>query len=93
MAGKAGRERVAVMDYYVYVLLSEKDGKLYTGISQAPEARLKAHNRGETRSTRSRRPFEMVYCERVGDRRKAREKEKFLKSGIGRDYLAKIIPR
>ena len=81
------------MEYYVYVLISKKDGKLYTGISQDPEARLKSHNRGETKSTKGRRPFELVYSEKVFNRTSARQREKYLKSGIGREFLQRIIPR
>jgi len=81
------------MEYFVYVLISEKDGKFYIGISRDPRERLKAHNRGETKSTKGRRPFKLTYTEKIGDRSKARIREKYLKSGIGREFLKTIIPR
>jgi len=49
------------MSYYVYVLISKKDLGFYVGISKNPEKRLKGHNAGDTKSTRGRRPFELIY--------------------------------
>ncbi|MCB0575617.1 MAG: GIY-YIG nuclease family protein, partial [Saprospiraceae bacterium] len=36
--------------YYVYVLLSEKDGYLYTGYTSDLRKRLEAHDNGEVKS-------------------------------------------
>ncbi|MEW6674972.1 MAG: GIY-YIG nuclease family protein [Nitrospirota bacterium] len=38
--------------HYVYVLLSEKDHKLYIGFTSDLKRRLKEHNEGKTLSTR-----------------------------------------
>jgi putative endonuclease len=73
--------------FYVYALQSLKDGQLYIGLSADPERRLREHNSGMTRSTRSRRPFELVFVEKCADRDRARKREKYLKSGIGREFL------
>ncbi len=76
--------------WYVYVLKSEKDDRHYTGMSQHVEERLIAHNQGKVRSTRSRRPFQLIYQEKVGSRSEARQRERYLKSAAGREML-KII--
>jgi putative endonuclease len=76
--------------YYVYVLRSEKDGRLYTGYSKDMESRLKVHNQGKVRSTKSRRPYVVVYFEEYKDKRTARKRELFLKSGKGRSYLREV---
>ena len=73
--------------WYIYVAQSLKDGYFYTGISEDPNKRLGQHNSGMTRSTKSRRPFKLVYQEECENRIKAREKEKYFKSGIGREFL------
>jgi len=73
--------------YYAYALQSLKDGQLYVGISADPERRLKEHNSGGTRSTKARRPFKLIYVEECAHRRHAREREKYLKSGCGREFL------
>ena len=82
-----GREHKIVKQYCVYALKSEKDGRLYIGMSCDVESRLKEHNCGRVRSTRTRRPFKIAYTEVVGDRKAARVREKFLKSGCGREFL------
>jgi putative endonuclease len=38
--------------YYVYVLKSEKDGRLYKGLTSDLEKRLLQHNAGITKSTK-----------------------------------------
>ncbi|MCX6737473.1 MAG: GIY-YIG nuclease family protein [Candidatus Parcubacteria bacterium] len=75
--------------YFVYILRSEKDNKHYTGITNDLRRRLKEHNErnGSTPSTKNRGPFELVYYEIVENRKIAREREKYFKSGIGREYI------
>ncbi len=76
--------------HYVYALQSLKDGHLYIGLSANPEKRLLEHNSGLTRSLRGRRPLRLIYREECRDRIHARQREKYLKSGIGREFLRKI---
>jgi putative endonuclease len=78
--------------FYVYVLRSLKDGKFYTGMTADLERRLEEHNRGITRSTRSRKPFIVIYKETTTNRIEARKREKYLKSGAGREFIKKHIP-
>ena len=77
--------------YRVYVLRSLKDVKLYIGYTNDLERRLKEHNAGKTESTRRRRPLELVYSEEYEDRDKAMHREKYFKSGLGREELKKIL--
>jgi len=77
--------------WYVYSLISLKDGKLYTGISESPEKRLQQHNAGNTKSTKPRRPFKLIYKETCIDRIEARKREKYFKSGFGREFLKQFI--
>ena len=73
--------------YYTYILLSEKDNRCYTGITDNIERRLKQHSVGHkaTRSTINRGPFRLIFAQECLDRNEARELEKFLKSGVGRE--------
>ncbi len=73
--------------WYIYTLKSLKDGRLYTGMSKNPEKRLLEHNFGMTESTKYRRPLKIIYKEECGDRTTARKREKYLKSGVGREFL------
>jgi putative endonuclease len=70
-----------------YALRSKKDGWLYIGMSSDVEKRVEQHNRGYNRSTRSRTPFELFHVEQCRSREEARKREKFLKSGKGREFL------
>ena len=73
--------------WVAYVLQSLKDRGFYVGMSSSVERRLKEHNAGYNRSTRSRVPFELIYVQRCDSRLEARKREKFLKSGAGREFL------
>ncbi len=79
------------MIYYVYVIKSTKDSRLYVGISKKPLIRLNEHNLGRVFSTKGYVPWKLVFLEKVGDRVSARKREKYLKSGIGKEYLKNFI--
>ena len=73
--------------YSVYAIISGKDRRIYVGMSSDITRRLKEHNGCMVRSTKSYVPWSMFYSEFVGDRRDARIREKYLKSGCGKEYL------
>ena len=79
------------MIYYVYVIRSEKDSRLYKGLTEDLEKRIIQHNKGENRSTKGFRPWVLVYSKVFTLRVAARDYEKYLKSGIGREFLKTII--
>ena len=49
--------------YYVYILKSLKDKRLYIGITCNLQRRLDEHNQGLNSSTASRTPLKLIYCE------------------------------
>ena len=77
--------------YYVYVIQSQVDGKLYKGFTSDLEKRIKAHNQGEVKSTRKRRPFSLVYQEVFPSKSEALKREKFLKGLKGGKTLKSIL--
>lgn len=79
------------MFYFVYVLLSKNDGGVYTGYTDNLNRRYKEHQKGEVEATKSRRPLELVYFEGYKSKRKAYQREKYLKTGWGRNYLKKVL--
>jgi putative endonuclease len=79
--------------YFVYVMKSKINGRLYKGITGNIEKRLKDHNSGKTRTTKKWKPYELVYFEAVNDRIEARKREKYFKTLSGSKYLkAKMGP-
>ena len=77
--------------FYVYILLSELDTGLYIGFSNDLRRRFSEHQGGESRSTRSRRPWSLIYYEAYLEKRDAEQREVFLKSGGGRRFLDKQL--
>jgi putative endonuclease len=77
--------------HFVYVLKSERDGKLYTGRTSWLERRLKQHEDGLVKSTKNRRPLKLVYKEEFDNIEQAIAREKFFKSGQGRSFLSEKI--
>jgi putative endonuclease len=78
------------MDYYVYAIKSDKDGRIYVGLSRDPIRRLEEHNGGYTKSTKPWRPWRIIYKKMIGTRKEARVEEKRLKSGFGKEFLKQI---
>ncbi|MBP7808104.1 MAG: GIY-YIG nuclease family protein [Bacteroidia bacterium] len=77
--------------FFVYVLKSEKDGRLYKGFTNNIDRRIDEHNKGQNKSTKGFRPWKLVHIEKFATLTEARNREKFLKTGQGRDYLKKIL--
>lgn len=73
--------------FYTYVLLSEKDRKLYVGFTADLEDRMKAHQSGSVQATRYRLPVKLIYYEACLDQSDAVRREKYLKTGFGRRFL------
>jgi putative endonuclease len=65
--------------FYVYVLKSEKDNKLYFGSTNDLRRRLSDHNSGKVPSTKPRRPFVLKYYEAYSSESDARRREASLK--------------
>lgn len=83
----AGRQAQRTAMFYVYVLKSDADGSLYIGMTSNLRRRLREHARGASRSTRAKRPLELMLQEHFATRSEARQREKFHKSGLGRELL------
>lgn len=73
--------------YYVYVLISEKDKKFYTGYTHDLETRIEEHLKGKVYSTRYRLPVKLIYFECSISQDDALHREKYLKSTFGKRYI------
>ena len=82
------------MEGYIVYILKCSDGSLYTGITNNPERRLKAHNAGTaSKYTRVRRPVEFVYIEKAPDKSAALRREIEIKKLSRSEKLALIESR
>lgn len=77
--------------WQVYVLKSLINGRFYTGSTNNLERRLKEHNSGYSKYTRSTSPYELIYKEVYSTRLEARRRELFLKTGKGRRLLKDLV--
>ncbi|MEP0860190.1 MAG: GIY-YIG nuclease family protein [Ignavibacterium sp.] len=75
---------------YVYALKSKIRNYIYVGMTSDINDRMRRHNSGYEKTTRSYRPFELIYLEEFKNRQEARIKEKYLKSGVGKEFLKRI---
>ena len=76
--------------FIVYAIKSEVKNYIYVGMTSDLEGRLRRHNNGYERTTKSYRPFKLIYQQSFATRAEAREREKYLKSGIGKEFLKSI---
>jgi putative endonuclease len=76
--------------YFVYAIKSEVKNYIYVGMASDLEGRFSRHNHGYERTTRSYRPFRLILQESFATRAEARKREKYLKSGIGKEFLKSI---
>jgi putative endonuclease len=79
--------------YSVYVLRNCSSGRQYTGYTSDLKQRVGQHNHGITKSTKNRGQWEMVYQEEFATRSEAMKREKYLKSGKGREELKQILEK
>ena len=75
----------------VYAIRSLSRNYTYVGMTNDFKRRIEEHNNGENRSTKAYRPFALIYSEEFPDRISARIKEKYLKSGVGKEFLRTLL--
>ncbi len=72
---------------HVYVLKSLNNWRFYVGMTANVEKRLKEHNSGFTKSTKGYLPWDLFFFESYPSRFEARKREKYLKSGVGKEFI------
>ncbi len=79
-----------IVMFYVHAIKSEARNYIYVGMTNDLQRRLKEHNNKENKSTKAHAPFQLIYFEKFETREEARKKEKYLKSGIGKEFLKEL---
>jgi len=78
---------------YIYVLRSAKSGRWYIGCTNNLRKRLQQHQKGLSRYTKGKGPFEIIYFEGCKNESDGFAREKYLKTGMGRRYLKNRMKR
>jgi putative endonuclease len=73
--------------YYVYVLKSVVTNIRYVGQTADLDKRIDAHNNRNSRYTKNRGPWVLVHKEPFTTRSEAILRERYLKTGKGREFL------
>ena len=81
------------MQYFVYILYSEKLDKYYIGSTGDLEDRLRKHNRSRSGFTATGKPWIIVYTEVLGNKTDALLREKQLKKWKNRDRIESLIQK
>jgi len=77
--------------FYTYVLQSEIDHQFYVGYTKNLKLRFEKHNKGYIKSTKDRRPFQLIYYEACLSQKDALKREKYLKTFHGKQFLHKRL--
>ena len=77
--------------YYVYVIRSQLDGRLYIGYTTNLQNRLQKHRDGKVISTNPRRPFELIFYEAYKSMEDAKRRERYFKSTKGKSSLRMML--
>jgi putative endonuclease len=83
----APAKSTAPKTFYVYVLRSSKTGNRYVGSCVNLEQGLRWHNAGHSTATRHGVPWIMVWSEVFSSKNDAISKERYYKTGSGRNVL------
>lgn len=73
--------------YFVYTLFSLKDNKFYVGFTTDIHQRINDHKSGYVTATNNRLPIKLIHFEYFSNREDAIAREKFFKSGFGREQM------
>ena len=76
---------------YVYILRSLKNSRLYTGSTDDLNRRLLEHSRGQSKYTKQTGPYILIYKEYLPTLFEAKRRERYLKTGKGREELKIVL--
>ncbi len=78
-------------EYYTYILYSGSFHQTYVGQTNNIEKRLERHNAGMVSSTKRYKPWILLHAEKFENRSEAMKREKYLKSGSGREFIKQLL--
>jgi len=79
--------------FYTYILISNKDNKLYIGYTKNLKLRFEQHCKGLVESTKFRRPLILIYYEACLLEFDSKKREKYFKTYYGHMFLKKRLAK
>ncbi|MEK7575688.1 MAG: GIY-YIG nuclease family protein [Patescibacteria group bacterium] len=79
--------------FYIYIIKSRKNGKLYTGLTNDLRKRFNQHNENKSTWTKKKGPWDLIYYEACLNEEDAGSREKYLKTGMGKRYVKNRLKR
>jgi putative endonuclease len=89
---KTNKTKLANM-YFTYALKSITRNYIYVGLTDDLDRRFMQHQKGWNKTTAPYRPFEIILQEKYKTRAEARAREKYLKSGCGKEWIKEYIKK
>ncbi len=77
--------------YFVYILFSLKDKKLYIGFTNNLKSRYSKHKNGKVKSTCNRRPLKLIFYEAYLNKYDALRRERYFKTNKGKTTLRQML--
>ena len=77
--------------FFVYILINKTSTRTYVGSTNDVARRLKEHNKGSVKSSKSYVPYNILNVEEFSTLREARVREKFYKTTSGRRIIAEMM--
>ena len=77
--------------FYCYVLRSGQTGRRYVGSCKDLSERIRRHNAGDSKATKHGVPWMLIHSEGFAARSGAARRERYYKTGRGRDELDKLL--
>jgi len=73
--------------YFVYVLQSDLNNRLYVGYTTDIKRRIAIHNKRKVSSTKHYAPWRLIFTETYTNKEDALRKEKYFKTTVGKRAL------
>ena len=77
--------------YFVYILKNNSSNKHYIGSTNNLERRLEEHNRGQTKSTKRRGVWSIIYTKQFATSIEAKRREQLIKSYKGGNAFKALL--
>jgi len=79
------------MFHFVYILKSDVDKSLYVGYTKNIKRRIEEHNQGLNFSTKSKKPWVLIFFEGYRSEIDAKRREKYLKTIQGSRTVKRML--